>query len=204
MNKIFFFEGTDGSGKTTIIDGLYKYLSKNNLSYQLISKETIPTARKITYIYKYTETNVEVEIFLRIAREFAKAYDIDKTKDYVFVYRAILSLATTINSYNHNWEDFKYSFDLIKNYYVDYITIFCQTPFEIARERISKRALSGRYKLSKKEAKGYEYNHKIYKILYTLKQNNYLVGNDLIIVDTHKYNPSEVVDYLINKIKNNE
>ena len=33
MKKIFIFEGTDGSGKTTLINGLCEFLDSNDVMY---------------------------------------------------------------------------------------------------------------------------------------------------------------------------
>jgi len=200
MPKLILFEGTDGSGKSTLIEKFRDYLTSRNLSSQIISKEKVALAGSITRIYKYSDVPNEVEIFLRIAREFSKADAIDKTKDFALVDRAILSLATTITNFGHKWELYRNIIDLIKAKYGEFTTVFCYSPFNIARQRITVRAEQEGYVLSKKEAKGLEYNLRIFNILQQLSDNKYLTGMSNIKVDTDQFDEEQALSILIEHI----
>lgn len=194
MPKLILFEGTDGSGKTTLINNFKDYLNKRNKTCQIIDKSTIATAKSITSVYNNAELHKLTEIYLRVAREFAKINAIDETCDYVIIDRALISLISTINIYDFKTEEFDSVISKLIENYGFYSTVFCCPPFEIARKRIEERALKTKKPLSKKEQKGFEYNKKIYENLVSLSQNKRITGNKVLIIDSHLNNEQQCLN----------
>jgi len=200
MTRIVFFEGTDGSGKSSLINKLANHLKANNLTCQIVSKESVQGAVMLTNLYKYSDVSPITEVSIRISREFMKADAIEADVDYALVDRSILSLATTIASYDLDWQDYRVVFDDLKTRYGAFTTVFCHTPYEVARERVSARVINEGVKLSRKEAKGFDYNLMIYNHLVQLKMLPELVGQSIISVNTHTLNQEEAGDFLINSV----
>lgn len=201
MKALLLFEGTDGSGKTTLINSLISHLNNGENSCQIICKDDIEPAKEITQIYQKRQVDELTEIYLRIAREFAKIEAIDYTKDFVIVDRAIVSLVSTIQIYNFATNEFKQAIEQIVNGYSNFYTIFCIPPFEVARKRIEKRVITEGKSLSKKELKGFEYNRKIYEMLESLAQDASITGKEILGVDTHLNTEDECLNLVVDFLK---
>ncbi|WP_299676242.1 hypothetical protein [uncultured Dokdonia sp.] len=191
MPNLILFEGTDGSGKTTLINNFKNFLEKKKKTCQIIDKLSIDTAKSITSVYNKAELHKLTEIYLRVAREFSKINAIDNSYDYIIIDRAIISLISTINIYGFKTEEFDAVINKIIEHYDIYSTVFCCPPFEIARKRIEERALTTKTPLSKKEQKGFEYNKMIYDNLVSLSQNKKITGNQVLIIDSHENNEEQ-------------
>jgi thymidylate kinase len=201
MSKLILFEGTDGSGKTTLINNFKNYLTEKNRSCQIIDKSSDATAKSITLVYNKAELNNLTEIYLRIAREFSKITAIDKSCDYIIIDRAIISLISTINIYGFKTAEFDNAISQLIKSYGNFSTVFCCPPYEIARKRIEERSIMTNVPLSKKEQKGFEYNKEIYDNLVSLSQNEKITGYQTLVINSHLNNEEQCLNQLIEFFK---
>ncbi len=168
--RVLLFEGPDGSGKTTLIENFQNHLMKRGRTILLVGRDFNETIDSITKIItnKNIELDSNTEILLRLARENERIKIVAQNipnYEYLILDRSIISAVSWINF--HNQDSNKYRnlvLDLTKKLGKCEV-IYCQLPFEESWKRTTNRPEK---ELSKKEAKGKEFNRKIFEVLRTI------------------------------------
>ncbi len=197
LTRVIIFEGTDGSGKSTLIKGLSSYFRKNNITFFVITKELNILTKKISTLIQDSNLNCISEIFLRLAREFIKIEKIVKDEyDYYLLDRGILSIITMIKVNNLKISLFEHALKDLNAKLKNNGTVLCHPSFEISRNRTINRQKECGKELTKKELKGYDYNKKIYTIFSEEFSSSEFINNKLLL-DTNTLSVEESIEKII-------
>jgi len=165
--KILLFEGSDGSGKTTLIENFKTFLTKSGKNFLLVGRDYNKSITTITQIIqdKESEINTTTEILLRLAREAERIKVVNQqlnNYDYIILDRSFISATSWVKYYDHSPKTYSDIVSEIVHSIGSCELVYCFLPFDEAWTRTTSRTDKP---LSKKEEKGKEENEKIFNAL---------------------------------------
>lgn len=196
-NKVLIFEGTDASGKTTLIEEFAKHLAENKITHKIITRKDNENTHGISKIIQAPEIEPISEVLLRCGREYIRYQELlDNNIRYFLLDRALLSIVSMIRIYQLDCKLFSNILYDLKSRLKSYGTVLCNPPFEAARKRMTERQIKSGLHLSKKEARGKDFNLEIYSILSQEFRKGDFTGHRLEL-DTHKLSIKDCVEKII-------
>lgn len=165
--KVLLFEGSDGAGKTTLIDNFTSYLNRSGKTFLLVGRDYNKPINTITQIIqdKELEVNSTSEILLRLARESERIKVVNQelnNYDYIILDRSFVSATSWIKYYNLSSITYSNIVSELVNSIGSCNLVYCFLSFEESWARTNSRTDKA---LSKKEEKGKQENEKIFNAL---------------------------------------
>lgn len=187
------FEGVDGSGKSTVLAGLYDRLRAAGIGAQVVGKRDEPGATAMTdlIVSRTVAVDPRAEAYLRLAREYQRLARAG-TAEVVLLDRSLPSLASMIQIAGLDLAPFAPALQDLRRLMPRLLTVHCAPPFSVARARLEARARSTGKPLSKKEARGPEYNRRIAGHLGDYIEASYPRA-DVLTLDTAELTAAECV-----------
>lgn len=164
-SRTILFEGSDGVGKTTLLNNFQEYLAFKHISQFVIRGSGNRSTTKINFVIKDEATKLgpDTEILLRLAREHERMKLLQENQaeyEYMLIDRGIVSLLSWITYYGLEYSKYEALTDELLMALGPCDVVFCHLSFEDSWKRVTARG--GMRPLDRRELSGREINARIY------------------------------------------
>jgi thymidylate kinase len=168
--RTILFEGSDGVGKTTLINNFQAYLAFKHISQFVLRGSGNRSTTKINFAIKDDTTKVgpDTEILLRLAREQERMKLLQENREqyeYILIDRGMISLLSWITYYGREHAKYEALTDELLAALSPCDVVFCHLNFEDSWERVTARG--GMRPLDRRELGGSEINARIYSVQWS-------------------------------------
>ncbi|THV41485.1 dTMP kinase [Glycomyces buryatensis] len=204
MSMVIAFEGSDGSGKTTLIELTAAILRAKGVEQQVVGKSDGAETRLITQLIQSPDLSytTATEALLKLAREHQRFAYADRSP-VTLLDRGLVSIASVLNAQNIDLEPYRSQFNACLAEVEDYATVYCDISFDRSWERMTRRARETGAPLSKKELRGPEFNRDVHRSIERLCVESTISG-PVYRVDTWSKSPedsaSEVATWICQRL----
>jgi thymidylate kinase len=187
MKLVLAIEGTDGSGKSSLVECLRQLCARHELPFTQVGRRCCPDSPavvKLTHLL-YEESRQltpSAEIFLRLAREYQRAHLAAAVPEGLVVLdRFVLSVLSLARIHELNTDLLQGSLNDIVGVAGLYATIFVQCPFEIACSRVRER----RPRAPNRKERAEKVLRRISEFMHEDFQSGILTGRQWLVDNSH-------------------
>lgn len=190
MNLVVAFEGSDGSGKTTLIELTARTLREQGLDVAVIGKSDSDETKPITGLIQSPQLSYHpaAEAMLKIAREWQR-FSVAARSPVTLLDRGLVSITSVLSAQAFDLTPYAPMLAACQESVGTYATVLCDAPFDLAWQRMHDRARETGAALSKKELKGAEFNRRIHGAILDACEHGRFTG-EVCRVDTWRSPPA--------------